>query len=229
MLVTAGKPLESLTELDRERAQPSRDPYQAVWHMSRYLFAARWAIGKRVFDAGSGVGYGSAMLADVAESVIGVDYSPVAVEHASSTFEVIEHLDDQAGLLEALANRLADGGRIILSTPNRAYHGGLESNPYHVRELEPRQLRRLVGGQFRHVRLLGQLDRAEVPRACVKLGLDPLYLRRRIRPQRLVDESSAAGSSNREPSRIVVRPPREIVFSRLLARVAPIVIATAAR
>ena len=42
-------------------------------HMARYAFAARLARGKRVLDAGCGAGYGSAELAQAADSVVGAD------------------------------------------------------------------------------------------------------------------------------------------------------------
>ena len=45
-------------------------------HMARYHFAVRLARGKRVLDAGCGAGYGSAELADVAESVTAIDIAP---------------------------------------------------------------------------------------------------------------------------------------------------------
>ena len=43
-------------------------------HMARYHFAVRLARGKRVLDAGCGAGYGSAELADVAETRHGHRY-----------------------------------------------------------------------------------------------------------------------------------------------------------
>ena len=51
-------------------------------HLARYAFAARLARGKRVLDAGSGSGYGSAEVAKTAASVLGVDQSPDAVQFA---------------------------------------------------------------------------------------------------------------------------------------------------
>jgi SAM-dependent methyltransferase len=119
-------------------------------HMARYTFAARLARGKRVLDAGCGAGYGSAALAQVAESVTGVDVAADAVEHARTNyqaanltfehasvtqlpfpdgtfdliaaFEVIEHLEDWRGFLAEAGRALAPGGQLIVSTPNKLYY-----------------------------------------------------------------------------------------------------------
>src|SRR5438067_52697 len=42
-------------------------------HVPRYAFAREMARGKRVLDFGCGTGYGTAMLGEVAESVLGID------------------------------------------------------------------------------------------------------------------------------------------------------------
>jgi len=119
-------------------------------HLARYAFAARLARGKRVLDAGCGAGYGSAALADVAESVTGVDVALEAIEfarahyHAANlafeeasvtrlpfpdsafelvvAFEVIEHLEDWRGLLREAGRVLAPSGQLIVSTPNKLYY-----------------------------------------------------------------------------------------------------------
>ena len=119
-------------------------------HLARYAFAARLARGKRVLDAGCGAGYGSAELADSAESVIGLDVSPDAVgfarenyrlpnlsfEQGSCTeiphpdssfdlvvaFEVIEHLENWREFLREARRVLAPTGQFIVSTPNKLYY-----------------------------------------------------------------------------------------------------------
>jgi SAM-dependent methyltransferase len=119
-------------------------------HMARYNFAARLTRGKRVLDAGCGAGYGSAELAQMAESVVGVDIAPDAIafarahyeranlrfEEASCTklpfedaafdlvaaFEVIEHLENWRGFLQEVRRVLAPSGQLIVSTPNKLYY-----------------------------------------------------------------------------------------------------------
>ena len=119
-------------------------------HMARYTFAARLARGKRVLDAGCGAGYGSAALAEAAESVTGVDIAPEAIDFARAhyqaanlsfeaasvtelpfadasfdlvvAFEVIEHLEDWRGFLAQACRVLAPAGQLIVSTPNKLYY-----------------------------------------------------------------------------------------------------------
>jgi ubiquinone biosynthesis O-methyltransferase len=119
-------------------------------HMARYTFAARLARGKRVLDAGCGAGYGSAALAEAAESVTGVDVAAGAIDFARShyqagnltfeqasvtdlpfsggafdlvvAFEVIEHLEDWRGFLAQACRVLAPAGQLIVSTPNKLYY-----------------------------------------------------------------------------------------------------------
>jgi SAM-dependent methyltransferase len=119
-------------------------------HVARYHFAVRLARGKRVLDAGCGAGYGSAELADVAESVTAIDIAPAAVEYARAhyalpnlafeqasctqlpyaggafdlvvAFEVIEHLENWRDFLQEIRRVLAPAGQLIVSTPNRLYY-----------------------------------------------------------------------------------------------------------
>ncbi len=119
-------------------------------HMARYHFAVRLARAKRVLDAGCGAGYGSAELANVAESVFAIDIAPEAVEYARAhypipnlafeqasctalpyadgafdlvvAFEVIEHLENWRDFLREVRRVLAPAGQLIVSTPNRLYY-----------------------------------------------------------------------------------------------------------
>ena len=119
-------------------------------HMARYHFAVRLARGKRVLDAGCGAGYGSAELAEVAESVTGIDIAPAALDYARAhyalpnlafeqasctqlpyadgafdlvvAFEVIEHLENWRDFLQEVRRVLAPAGQLIVSTPNRLYY-----------------------------------------------------------------------------------------------------------
>ena len=119
-------------------------------HVARYTFAARLARGKRVLDAGCGAGYGSSELAQTADSVVGVDRAPEAVDFARAAyglpnlrfeqascealphpggtfdlvvaFEVIEHLDHWREFLLEARRVLAPAGQLIVSTPNKLYY-----------------------------------------------------------------------------------------------------------
>lgn len=117
------------------------------WH--RYFLACEHARGKRVLDVASGEGYGSHLLANVAESVVGIDISADAVSHARSkyaranlqyiaasctqiplpdasfdyivSFETIEHIDEaaQRGFLREVNRLLKPDGVFLISSPNR--------------------------------------------------------------------------------------------------------------
>ena len=116
------------------------------WH--RYAFAQSLAAGRRVLDAACGEGYGSAMLAPVAASVVGFDIADEAVMHAGQryrrdnlsfrqgdctdpsglpdgpfdlivSFETLEHVHEQSRMLAAFAERLSDDGILLVSSPDK--------------------------------------------------------------------------------------------------------------
>jgi SAM-dependent methyltransferase len=140
-----------LAEFTGERVIPGQVDVDLLnEHMARYAFAARLSRGKRALDAGCGAGYGSAELAQAAETVVGVDIAPEAVafarthyalpnlrfEQASCSalphpdgafglvvaFEVIEHIANWREFLLEARRVLAPNGQFIVSTPNRLYY-----------------------------------------------------------------------------------------------------------
>ncbi len=121
-----------------------------IWveHWHRYHFAAQFAKGLRVVDAACGEGYGSALLARTAASVMGADISAEAIAHARAayggtpnlafveapcaklplpdasvdlfvSFETIEHIAGQEEFLDEVARVLAPDGLLLLSCPNK--------------------------------------------------------------------------------------------------------------
>jgi 2-polyprenyl-3-methyl-5-hydroxy-6-metoxy-1,4-benzoquinol methylase len=80
------KPTTSHHVLEEERAVPWGPRTLLAWHLARYEFALPLVAHKCVLDVGSGEGYGAALLARVAKSVLAVDYAPVAVDHAAHTY-----------------------------------------------------------------------------------------------------------------------------------------------
>jgi ubiquinone/menaquinone biosynthesis C-methylase UbiE len=164
----------------------ANDPTSELWgeHRSRYRFAAQFVAGQRVLDVACGSGFGLQMLADAGARPVGVDNagdtllqirqrSPdstlvradatrLPLQTASIdqvvSFETIEHVPDAPGLVHEVRRVLKPGGRLVLSTPNRAF-GPLErhtANRFHVREFTADELRELLGECFRSVRLFGQ-------------------------------------------------------------------------
>jgi O-antigen biosynthesis protein len=143
----AGAP--RLIEWTGERCVPWAPNVQVIYeHYHRYLWAQALVSGQRVLDVGSGEGFGSALLADRAREVVGIDIDERTVEHsqlnwaapglefhvASATdmsafeddsfdavvaFEVIEHVLEQEQVLAEVARVLTPGGLLIVSTPDR--------------------------------------------------------------------------------------------------------------
>ena len=66
-------------------------------------FAREFAAGKRVLDAACGEGYGSALLAAQARSVLGVDIADAAVAHARQRYAGLANLRFEQGDCTALA------------------------------------------------------------------------------------------------------------------------------
>jgi SAM-dependent methyltransferase len=128
---------------------PSVDAPFFLDHVSRYYHACGFLDGNdSVLDVACGKGYGSAVLARNAGSVLGVDLNEDSLELARKSFpaknlafrsqdvlkleelgrrfklitafEIIEHLDpsDTDRFLTGLKNCLEPGGLLLLSTPN---------------------------------------------------------------------------------------------------------------
>lgn len=143
----AGAP--RLIDWTGERCVPWAPDIQVVYeHFHRYYWAAALVGGRRVLDVGSGEGFGSAILAGVAEHVQGIDVDERTVEHsrlnyaadnlrfdvgsaldlgrfepgsfdAVVMFEIIEHVRDHDRVLKQVRRVLAPGGLAIISTPDR--------------------------------------------------------------------------------------------------------------
>jgi len=132
-----------------ERFTPECVREIAYEHWHRYAFALPLARGRRVLDAACGEGFGSALLATVAGSVLGVDIDDAAVLHARqrygaarnlafdradataldrfadasfdliTSFETLEHVQAQERMLAGFARLLAPGGVLLVSTPDK--------------------------------------------------------------------------------------------------------------
>lgn len=249
------RPTRSLTVLEEERAVPWRDPENYAWHRARYELASQAAAGGRVLDVGSGEGYGAALLAETAAEVLGIDYSPAAVEHAAATyrwpnlhyqvldatelarlgaarfdlvtcFEVVEHIADGAGLVRGIAHVLRPGGVLLMSTPNNTlWRGPASDGAYHVNVLTPVELRRLLRAHF-DVVLYGQYVRGSGLHAALK-ALDVFNLRHRLVRSAAAKRAIAAPIGG--PPRAVDAAAAEFRFSRLLVRQAQATVAVARR
>jgi len=131
-----------------ERYLPAEAGELRYEHLHRYAWCSRLIEGADVLDMASGEGYGSAMLARTARSVIGVDVSQEAVDHAAEkykelenlrflcgdaadvplpdssvdvvvSFETIEHLVRQEEMMRGIRRVLRPDGLLIISSPNK--------------------------------------------------------------------------------------------------------------
>ncbi len=140
----AGVPPLSLTG---ERTLPDV-PAENYW-FRRHLVIYEWIAGRvgdaRVLDMACGEGYGSAVLARTARSVLAIDANPDAYEHARLRYtsgnlafergmvenhgerggydavvflQTIEHVLDPLAVLAHMRGLLARGGTLYVSTPN---------------------------------------------------------------------------------------------------------------
>ena len=174
-------------EFTGERVIPGEvDPDLWQEHVSRYLLARSWVGGAGVLDAGCGAGYGTALLAETAAEVIGLDHASEAVEYARAhyqkprvvfqqgecsplpfadgqfdwvvAFEVIEHLPDADAFLREVRRVLRPQGRLAVSTPNRRFYTEEHDyhNPFHVREFDGAEFEAALKNHFAHCLILEQ-------------------------------------------------------------------------
>jgi len=176
-----GVPPLSLTG---ERTLPDV-PEENYWfrrHLVVYEWIAARAWGRRVVDLASGEGYGSAVLARTAASVVGVEANLEAFEHARAKYpsvrfernmlelwtgdvdcvvflQTIEHVRDPDAVMAHIGELIGPGGVAYVSTPNvltLAPPGAAKSgNPWHVREYRAEEYRALCARHFQSVDLLG--------------------------------------------------------------------------
>ena len=169
-----------------ERLTSALDGQTQIEHYHRYLFARSLCAGRDVLDVASGEGYGSAQIAQVARSVIGVEYSESTVQSARAnfrranlrflrgdaralpladacvdvvtSFETIEHFDGQEAFLSEIRRVLRTDGQVVISTPDRDIYSPshVAPNEYHVRELSRVEFVALLRRYFSHVELLLQ-------------------------------------------------------------------------
>lgn len=95
--------MPSELEFTGERFVPGVALGEIVYeHVHRYAFACRFARGRRVLDAACGEGYGSALLAQAARNVVGVDIEAQAVAHAAQRYRDRASLRFAAGSVTEL-------------------------------------------------------------------------------------------------------------------------------
>ena len=157
-----------------------------IEHLHRYFLAREMCRDKDVLDIASGEGYGSAFIAQVAKSVVGVELDAEVVAYASAaygrpnltfqqgdaraipldaasvdvvvSFETIEHLYEQEAFIAEVRRVLRPDGVFVVSTPDRDVYSPTDSqpNPFHVRELTLSEFEEALHRHFAHVSCLLQ-------------------------------------------------------------------------
>ncbi len=88
------------------------EPHQEEWkqwigsHLHRYRFASQFVAGKRVLDAGCGVGYGTRVLIEAgASEIVAADVSEAALMSAEKLFSHprVRFVRDNCETLQAVA------------------------------------------------------------------------------------------------------------------------------
>lgn len=164
-------------------------------HAARYVFALPYIENKSVLDIACGTGYGIGFLRKNAKFVTGVDVDLEAAKQARSecatnaevllgdglklpfadesfdvvtSFETLEHLHERSLFLSELKRVLKIGGLLLLSTPNAYYTkpvNGKPTNPFHVFEYKPEELRAELENHFAVEKFLGQTldEKIQIP------------------------------------------------------------------
>ncbi len=157
-----------------------------IEHYHRYLLARDFCRGRDVLDVASGEGYGSALLAQVARGVVGIEIDAAVVAAAAAefsrpnlrfeqgdaralslpdasvdvavSFETLEHLAEQDLFLCELKRVLRPDGLLLISTPDRDAYSpiGTAPNPYHVLELTRGEFEALLARHFAHAAVAAQ-------------------------------------------------------------------------
>jgi len=157
-------------------------------HLHRYAITTELVSGKLVVDIACGEGYGSALLAEKALQVTGIDLDPAIIDYAQKkyqhnnlyfiqgsileiplddhvadvavSFETLEHVGDHEKVFAEIKRILKPGGLFILSTPDKTFYSDQSGhkNPFHVREIYPDTLSELALKFFRNGQLCRQIS-----------------------------------------------------------------------
>lgn len=173
-----------------ERITPTIDTLSSFFerfpdHEQRYQFAIeKINQDMKVADIACGVGYGSWLMARNCQSVVGVDISDFALNHARNnfmssniefihgnsfdyedefdvvvSFETIEHMDELAGdeFITKIHKSLKANGVLIMSTPINKTSNKVNVSEFHLREYDDYEFpNKLKKNGFKIILMYGQ-------------------------------------------------------------------------
>lgn len=160
------------------------DQTRCNFHADRYRFACEYTEGKVVLDCASGLGYGASIMKHLgrAKLVYGLELDSEACSYSTekygaeklifkvgsildipfsddefdvfTSFETIEHIENEALQLREVKRVLRNKGLYILSTPND--WGSDAINPYHVRHYTYKSLVDTLSKNFEIISIYNQ-------------------------------------------------------------------------
>ncbi len=145
-------------------------------HLIAYKKAAE-LVKKNILEIGCGEGYGIKELLPKVKKYICIDKYESNINFKSEkltfiksevppldkiksdsldfvvTFQVIEHIEDDKFFVEEIFRVLKPGGKLILTTPNKAMT--LSRNPWHVREYTNSEMKEILSVAFTNIKIFG--------------------------------------------------------------------------
>ena len=168
-------------QLNGERFTAKFMDITGLEHIHRYQLASLLTTDLDVLDIACGAGYGAAMIAEKARSVVGVDASSDVIAHARRryqrenltcihgfcaeipledssvdvvvSYETLEHIFEQDEFINECRRVLRPRGKLLISTPNvEIYnHNRQDPNPFHVKELSQSEFKDSLARVFPNV------------------------------------------------------------------------------
>ena len=147
-------------------------------HINRYYWALPFCIHKSVLDMACGCGYGTGIISEKADYVAGVDISQLSISYAKrhfndentdfvcesiydiafdkkfdviTSFETIEHIDDEEKYFATIKRYIKDNGVALISTPYAEKDGVCSFNRWHVNEYTFQRFQKTLGKHFKDI------------------------------------------------------------------------------